>query len=90
MSVTQLQCLAKMSCYMGAPRENGCRGQGAGVCCDGQGCKSGGAALKPVSVVKKKDDGPPVKSGPSIPLTGVWDSLSVPAQGKRKPRKSVL
>lgn len=75
---------------MGAPHESGCRGQRAGVCCDSQGYKSGGAALKPVSVVRKKDDGPPIKSGPSIPLTEVWDSLSVPAQGKRKPRKSAL
>lgn len=54
MPVTQLECLAKMRCHMGDPGENGCRGQKAGIGCDGQRCKSGGAALKPVGGEEKE------------------------------------
>lgn len=52
MSVTPLQCLAKVSCYVSVPGENVCTGQRVGKCCGGHGCKSGRAALKLLCVEK--------------------------------------
>lgn len=79
-SVARLQCLSKMNCSMGAPSENGCRGQRAGVCCGIQGCKSEGSAQKWVGWWGKKDDSYSLshQKRPSNAL--LWDSLLVPAQ----------
>lgn len=93
MPVTWLQCLTKTSCYMGASGENSYREERDGVCCDGQGCKSQGTALKTVKMVRKKDEGYCLrcqKESKHISIGGGWiETLSTVSLSQLRTRKSL-